>query len=288
MAATGAERGDAAAPERAMTAPQVHRAPADLDDPAAGFTPVNWEQTGEYRFTVRLRYRQGEPPLALVHAVRQAALLVAHEAYGVPRGDHCVFRSLSCTVPSGSLAAPEPGTEITLRLACLEPDLRRGRLVGARFRAETADGEPPAGQAEVDFAFLSPAVYRFVRNSSGSGDKAGESGEPSESGTGGHEFRPTPEQLTFRGKTMDHIPGMVLAGAALDAARAAMTGSGLTPTGLTCTFTGYTVPDELCRFHLRNAAAPTADDPAEAPGNAVEVWALQSGRRVFEGTVLIG
>ncbi|WP_159046449.1 AfsA-related hotdog domain-containing protein [Streptomyces sp. MMG1121] len=254
-----------------MTARQVHRAPADLDDPAAGFSPVNWEQVGEHEFVVRLRYRHGEWPLATAHAVRQAALLVAHEAYGVPRGDHCVFRSLSCTMTAGSPAPLEPGTETTLRLSCLQPDLRRGRLVGARFRGEPADGEPPAGRAEVDFAFLSPAVYRFVRGSGGGGEGAGESA------TGGREFRPAPEQLVFRGKPVDHIPGMVLAAAALDAAA----GPDTTPTGLTCTFTGYTTPDEPVRLHLHDATATTAE-------KTVEVWALQSGRRVFEGTVLTG
>ncbi|MCK7624967.1 hypothetical protein MUU72_17950 [Streptomyces sp. RS10V-4] len=258
---------------------QAHRAPADLQDPAAGFSLHGWERLGEHHFEVRGAYRHGAQPLAVVHAVRQSALLLAHEAYGVPRGHHCVFRSLTCTTPAGADARPAAGTEVALRLSCPDPDLRRGQLVGARFRGEAVDGGPAFGRAEVDFAFLSPAVYRFVR---GSGEEAADEG--GEADAGGFELRPTVEQLTFRGAAVDHIPGMVLAQAALDAATGEAATGGR-PVGLTAVFTGYTAPDAPCRFHTRPAAAPAADARYGAPRGATEVWAVQSGRRVFEGTV---
>ncbi|KUL37329.1 hypothetical protein ADL22_21920 [Streptomyces sp. NRRL F-4489] len=263
-----------------MTARQAerahHPAPDDLQDPAAGFSLLGWERLDEHRFEVRLRYEHGARPLALVHAVRQGALLLAHEAYGVPRGHHCVFRALSCAAPDGAPALPAAGTELALRMTCAEPDLRRGQLVGARFHGEAA-----FGRAEVDFAFLSPAVYRFVRGSGGEEVAAGEDG----SSPDGYELRASMEQLTFRGAAVDHIPGMVLAGAALDAVAAAGAGGGRRPVGLTAAFTGYTAPDAPCWFHTRAAPGPVAVAAGGAPRDTVEVWAVQSGRRVFEGTV---
>ncbi|MGW7489013.1 AfsA-related hotdog domain-containing protein [Streptomyces sp. NPDC054786] len=263
-----------------MTTSEAHQAPADLNDPAAGFSLVSWESMGEHRFEVRARYTHGRQPLALAHAVRQSALLVAHEAYGIPRGHHCVFRSVSCMMPADAAGPPsalEPGVEVSLGLR-LDPELRRGQLVGARFRADVVNGASAVGRAEVDFAFLSPAVYRFVRRSARDG--GGE--EARETGAAALELKVTDEQLTFRGLTVDHIPGMVLAGAALEAA-AQGPGPVRTPVGLTGTFTGYTTPDEPCAFYTRPAPEPDAADGGQQ--STTEVWAVQSGRRVFEGTV---
>lgn len=274
-----------------MTTSEVRPAPGDLNDPAAGFSLISWEPKGEHLFEVRARYEHGQQPLALAHAVRQGGLLVAHEAYGVPRGHHCVFRSVSCAMPevtpadAGGPPSPlEPGAEFSLRLACLDPDIRRGQLVGARFRADALNGSSAAGQAEVDFAFLSPAVYRFVRSSAGDG--GGE--EDRESGALSLELKATQAQLAFRGVTVDHIPGMVLAGAAIEAAGAAeVPGTVRRPVGLTGTFTGYATPDEPCYFRTRPAPEPEAGAADGGQRSATEVWAVQSGRRVFEGTVLI-
>ncbi|MFI1160772.1 hypothetical protein [Streptomyces sioyaensis] len=271
-----------------MTRSEVHRAPADLDDPAAGFSLVSWESVGEHRFEVRARYEHGKQPLALAHAVRQSALLVAHEAYDVPRGHHCVFRSVACVMPTstpadaaGPPAALEPGVELSLGLR-LDPEMRRDQLVGARFRADVLNGSSAVGRAEVDFAFLSPAVYRFVRRSAGDG--GGE--EERETAAVSLELKATEEQLTFRGITVDHIPGMVLAGAALEAVAAEMHAPARPPVGLTGTFTGYAAPDEPCYFHTRPAPEPEPDASDGGQRSTTEVWAVQSGRRVFEGVVL--
>ncbi|MFZ3599082.1 AfsA-related hotdog domain-containing protein [Streptomyces sp. BH104] len=242
------------------------KAPADLTDPASGISPTAWRRTadGEHRYTVRARHDGGTDPLFLAHAARQAALLIAHEAYAVPRGHHCVFRSLSSDVPSAHDVLGAPG-DLTVDVELAEPDLRRGQLVGSLFRATVHAGPVRLGTAEVDFAFLSPAVYRFVR---GSGTPESAAAEPWPGATES-EFSPGTEELVFRGVPVDHIPGMLLASAAVRLAPEPVR-------RVTATFTGYTEPDKPCAFQLRSR---------EEDFSGYEVQALQSGRRVYEGTL---
>ncbi|MGW3263636.1 AfsA-related hotdog domain-containing protein [Streptomyces sp. NPDC001056] len=255
-------------------APAVHAIPDDLADPASGLTPAGWRRRAEHRFEVGARYGSGDQPLVLAHAVRLAALAVAHEAYRVPRDHHCVFRSLSCEpADPGPLALP-PGTPITIGLDCLDPDLRRGRLVGAGFRGEVRTEDASLGTGQVDFAFLSPAVYRFVRGTPG--EAAPDA--PPWTGSSAREFRPRPDQLTFRGAPVDHIPGMTLAEALLELVRDHAGGDQVTH--LSSRFTGYTVPDAPCSLRLR---------PAGADGTRrYEVLAVQSGRAVCDGVAVVG
>ncbi|MET8609407.1 AfsA-related hotdog domain-containing protein [Streptomyces misionensis] len=251
----------------------VHAIPGDLADPASGLAPAGWRRRAEHRFEIGARYDSGDQPLVLVHAVRLAALAVAHEAYGVPRGHHCVFRSLSCTpAQPGPLALP-PGTPITIGLDCLDPDLRRGQLVGAGFRGEVRAGDRSLGTGQVDFAFLSPAVYRFVRGTPG--EAAPDA--PPWTGSSAREFRPRPDQLTFRGAPVDHIPGMTLAEALLELVRDQTGGARVTH--FSSRFTGYTAPDTPCTLHLRPAGP--------AGTRSYELLAVQSGRPVCDGTAVV-
>ncbi|MFF5405573.1 AfsA-related hotdog domain-containing protein [Streptomyces misionensis] len=259
--------------EEQRPTPTVQAIPDDLADPASGLAPAGWRRRAEHRFEIDARYDSGDQPLVLAHAVRLAALAVAHEAYRVPRGHHCVFRSLSCApAEPGPLALP-PGTPITIGLDCLDPDLRRGQLVGAGFRGEVRTEDVLLGTGRVDFAFLSPAVYRFVR---GTPEQAAPDAPPW-TGSSAREFRPRPDQLTFRGAPVDHIPGMTLAEALLEMVRDQTDGARVTH--FSSRFTGYTVPDTPCSLRLR---------PAGADGTrSYEVLAVQSGRAVCEGGVVV-
>ncbi|MFI9782976.1 AfsA-related hotdog domain-containing protein [Kitasatospora sp. NPDC051984] len=240
--------------------------PEDLHDPNYGVRLTSWRSLDEHRTVVEARHDGGDHPLLLVHAVRQAALLTAHESYGVPRTHHCVFRSLTTTPDRRPLP---PGGPLTVDLACLEPDLRRGQLLGATFRGEVRTAERTLGTAEVNFAFLSPAVHRFVRSS----PRTPPEDPPPWPDARTREFRPAEDQLLFRGTRTDHIPGMTLARELLDPAHTRQ------PDRLkqfTLTFTGWTTPDDPCVLQVRTSSA-----------HRLDVRALQSGRTVCEGAIAL-
>ncbi|MFC3997265.1 hypothetical protein ACFOVU_15140 [Nocardiopsis sediminis] len=249
--------------------------PADLADPASGLALTGWraDDGDRDRFTVEARYDSGGLLLLPAHAARQAALLIAHEAYAIPRGHHCVFRSLSCgTAPVSEAAvrasAPAPGARLAIDVECIDRDVRRGHLVGSLFRASVRSADGELGTGEVDFAFLSPAVYRFVGGSAATTAQA--QPWPQSPTT---EIRPDADLLLFRGRPVDHIPGMVLAEAALHLAENHI-GPGRIRR-FTGTFTGHAGPGEPCTVQLRSGAS----------AGSFDVQALQAGRRVYEGSV---
>ncbi|MFD8570100.1 AfsA-related hotdog domain-containing protein [Streptomyces sp. NPDC057694] len=249
--------------------PTAGPAPADLIDPASGITLLDWQAAeGDHQYTVSARHDGGDRIMLLIHAVRQAALLIAHEAFDVPRSHHCVFQALSCSAPAvGGDGQLEGGTPLTLSVRLIDPDMRRGQLVSSTFAAAITVEGKQLGTARVTFTFLSPAAYRFVR---GSGEAAGDSQAWPEATT--VEMTASEEQLEFRGQPVDHIPGMVMVNSALALARSH--GNVQRIQGIDGRFTGYTDPHLPCTFQLRPA------------GDAcVDVQALQDSRCVYEGSV---
>ncbi|MFJ8827525.1 ScbA/BarX family gamma-butyrolactone biosynthesis protein [Streptomyces sp. NPDC102467] len=260
-----------------------------------------WARVGPMSFLFRAQWpaagRDGRPDSRMVcQSHRQAALFIAHAVFGVPRTHETLLGDLTVRVnPEHALPTGEP-LPLDLEIVCREGG--RGGRVLTGLHAETTirhDGVVIAVIA-TEFSWVSPAVYRRLRGGRGRFDAddvppltpvpAASVGraDPAEvtlaqaDGPGRFLLRCDFADTGLFDHPTDHVPGLVLAEAAEQAAYA-VTGGRLVPDELSHTFLNYVEFDEPCLIEA-------AEVPSGRPGvTAVEVTARQGDEVTFRSVL---
>ncbi|MGV9566841.1 ScbA/BarX family gamma-butyrolactone biosynthesis protein [Streptomyces sp. NPDC003480] len=268
---------------------------------------TRWARTGpaSFRFTAAWpEARGGRTPARTVHAGadpllvtathRQAGLLIAHSAYGVPRTEETLLHNLDLTVdPDRPLPAHGP-VALDVVAHCAETGHRRGRPAGLRVESEIRHAGVPLARVVSDFSWMSRAVYRRLR-----GDKADAAWgtapppavDPASVGRattrdvvlapaapGRWRLRNETRNLLLFDHRVDHVPGLVLVEAAQQAARA-LAGPKFRPVSAANFFENYVELDEPC---LIEATARPADGSGAV---TVDVVGRQAAQVCFRSAV---
>ncbi|WP_018681338.1 ScbA/BarX family gamma-butyrolactone biosynthesis protein [Actinokineospora enzanensis] len=102
-------------------------------------------------------------PMLHAETCRQAGLLIAHRAYGVPLGHGFLSDRKQCTVDVAGLVTVGKPVDVVLRIAAHDL-IRRGRnVVGGRMEFECFRDGHRVGAASESWRCMSPAVYRRLR-----------------------------------------------------------------------------------------------------------------------------
>ncbi|PRH78197.1 A-factor biosynthesis protein [Streptomyces solincola] len=267
-----------------------------------------WAETGpgEFAFTALWpEARGGRPPAPGGHAgpdpllvaatYRQAGLLAAHSAYGMPRAGETLLQNLGFTVDPGQILPADGPVALDVTARCTPSGLRGGVPAALHIAAEFRHAGAVLARIESDFSWMSRAVYRRLR-----GERAGvtepvapppEPVDPASvgraaardvllapAGPGRWRLRNETRNLLLFDHPVDHVPGLVLVEAAQQAAYGAA-GPGFRPVSAATSFGSYVELDSPC---LVEAVVRRAGGCAAL---TVDVVGRQDGRTCFTGTV---
>jgi hypothetical protein len=175
-------------------------------------------------------------PLLYAETVRQAGLLIAHRGYGVPMGHSFLSDWKAYEVSQEGLATVGRPVDVVLRATARDVQLRGKNVAGMRFDFDCFRDGRHIGTASDRWRCVSSAVYRRVRGEhfaatpfqasmpspvepalvgrdSAEDVLVGETSVP-----GGLALRFDPDHAVLFDHVVDHIPAMVLAEAARQAA----------------------------------------------------------------------
>ncbi|MEU6706980.1 ScbA/BarX family gamma-butyrolactone biosynthesis protein [Streptomyces wuyuanensis] len=236
----------------------------------------------------------GPAPMLVAATYRQAGLLIAHSAYGVPRTSETLLQNLNLTVdPARPLPARGP-VPLDVLARCTATGHRGGRTAGLHIEAEILHADGPLARIDSAFSWMSRAVYRRLRGTKAdvpwNATPAPEPVPPASVGRataqdvllapvsrGRWLLRTETRNLLLFDHRVDHVPGLVLVEAAQQAARA-LAGPDFVPLSATNTFASYVELDAPC---LVEATAP----PARRGPVTVNVTGRQDGRICFRSAV---
>ncbi|MFD4582299.1 ScbA/BarX family gamma-butyrolactone biosynthesis protein [Streptomyces sp. NPDC058423] len=236
----------------------------------------------------------GPAPMLVAATYRQAGLLIAHSAYGVPRTSETLLQNLNLTVdPARPLPAHGP-VALDVLARCTVTGHRGGRPAGLHIEAEILHAGGLLARIDSEFSWMSRAVYRRLRGAKVDAPwnttPAPEPVPPASVGRataqdvllapvsqGRWRLRNETRNLLLFDHRVDHVPGLVLVEAAQQAARA-LAGPGFVPLSATNAFASYVELDAPC---LVEATAP----PAHRGRVTVDVTGRQDGRICFRSTV---
>ncbi|ARQ67577.1 ScbA/BarX family gamma-butyrolactone biosynthesis protein [Streptomyces marincola] len=239
-----------------------------------------------------------DDPRVLTQVVRQSGLAVAHAEYGVPLHHRTLLHSLDFSFAPAPHAAARPAAPLLIEADVLGAP-RPGRTLRSLAMAVRLmrDGVAVV-EARARFGWVSPAVYRRLR-----GDRlaparmwgAGPVPAPAAPGTVGRARRenvvlaPGPGPRVWRLRAdmtdtllfdhpVDHVPGLVLVEAALQAAHAHAPGLGIST--VACDYERFAELDTPCWIVSRAERPPRPDGRT-----VIEVEGTQGGRPVFRVAV---
>jgi hypothetical protein len=233
-------------------------------------------------------------PLLIAETIRQAGTLIAHAELGVPLGHQFLMSELSVSVLPDQLGIPATPDTVTLEVTHDAVQERRGRHVGGSYRVILSIGGRTVATGGAAYTCISPGAYSRLRASASTEAAPLTSPVPpqhvgrlspmdvvlSPSPTG-HE-----DEWTLRVDTrhpvlfdhpVDHVPGMLLAEAARQAATQAL-GQGAVLLSLTARYGRYVELDTPCRITARVTGSSSAQ-------STVLVTAVQQGAEAFQATV---
>ncbi|GGQ39497.1 adhesin [Streptomyces griseomycini] len=231
-------------------------------------------------------------PLLIAETIRQAGTLLAHTELGVPLGHQFLMSELSVSVLPERLRIPAAPDTVALEVTHEAVQERRGQHVGAGYRVVLRIGGRTVATGGAAYTCISPRAYGRLRASAG-----GEAAPLTSPVPPQHVGRLSPRDVvlspagrgdawTLRVDTrhpvlfdhpVDHVPGMLLAEAARQAATAAL-GPGSVVLSLTARYGRYVELDVPCRVTAR----VTGSSPAES---TVLVTAAQQGAEAFHAVV---
>ncbi len=172
-------------------------------------------------------------PLIFVEALRQAAIGLAHQVHGVPYGHHFVFTTLSARyLPAWWLTSSDPLHEVQLTVNTTA-DTRNSVFVGANLTVEAQRDGLALAVARGMYRVLPPKAYERLRGSV----RASKFTPAARRAPGAPLLHPRPEsgcfelvvdphEPTYFDHPQDHLPGMLLLAASLEAAGARPHGGG--------------------------------------------------------------
>ncbi|GAB7030490.1 gamma-butyrolactone biosynthesis protein ScbA [Streptomyces platensis subsp. malvinus] len=259
---------------------------------------TGWNRCGPGAFSLTARWpaAQGDgrcDPRVLTQTFRQSGLVIAHAEYGVPLSHHMLLRDLNFTAnPRFRLPA---GRSVPLDIeVTVDQTGRSGRsasTLGMVVRIH--QGDVTVAQAESEFAWSSPAVYRRLRGEHlgvdwgawplpapiapelvGRVDEADVVLAP-----GGRprrwQLRNDPGNTWLFDHPVDHVPGLALLEAAYQAAHATVSPALFAPSTVTSSFERYVELDQPCWIEAALRPATPTDLLT------VLVTGTQGGRTVF-------
>ncbi|MFJ9693353.1 ScbA/BarX family gamma-butyrolactone biosynthesis protein [Kitasatospora sp. NPDC101183] len=261
---------------------------------------TGWRATGPYDFLLgaqwprlhghyRLPGGRCHDPVLIAETVRQAALLIGHAGFGVPRDHRFALTDLSYGLGEGGLPglAVTPGpASLMLAARCEDVRMHQGRLASLRVRAEiTRDGRP-VGHGDGQLRVLTPASYALLRPRPALRPAA------AEPGAGGAVLAPTlrPDTWLLRPEAehpvlfdagQDHVPGMLVLEAARQAAQL-LRPEPVVPVELVTSFERYIEPDRPCLVRAVHEGLPR-----EGRRGPVLVRFVQDGRTAAECRLLV-
>lgn len=257
---------------------------------------VRWPRDHSF-YTANGRYS----PLIFTESLRQALALLTHSVHEVPLTHRTGWEYFaSCVDPAALAITPEPGLEtVTLLISHLSVKRRRLGSVHLTSTVEARRGEQPIGAAELRYSAHPPALYDRLRGTYAQASQAfGRAlpltpavpaalvGRPYERDV---VLSPTAAERTWQLRVdvghgvlfdhpHDHVPGMVLLEAAVQAAQACADRP-VVATAFETEFHRYVEFDRRCLVTAEHVA------PDSAGRDRVRVTATQEGRPVFSATV---
>jgi hypothetical protein len=231
-------------------------------------------------------------PLLIAETIRQAGTLLAHAELGVPLGHQFLMSELSVSVLPDQLGIPATPDTVTLEVTHDAVQERRGQHVGGSYRVVLSIGGRTVATGGAAYTCISPRAYSRLRASAGAEAAPLTSPVPPQ-----HVGRLSPrdvvlsptgrdDEWTLRVDTrhpvlfdhpVDHVPGMLLAEAARQAATHAL-GPGAVLLSLTARYGRYVELDAPCQVTARVTGSSSAQ-------STVLVTAVQQGAEAFQATV---
>ncbi|MBC3844264.1 hypothetical protein GXW82_41275 [Streptacidiphilus sp. 4-A2] len=268
---------------------------------------TDWRSVSELDFTLGAQWPRGHsfyPPIAerwhdpvlMAETIRQAGLLIAHSAFGVPLGTQFMMGDLTFEVDPHALACNGRPAELSLMVTAGELRRRGPTISAMRIHVHVMRDGRPLGTGNGVLGCASAAAYRRLR-----GERIGavpDSRPPLpvrrrwSAGTGLRTWcSPTGDIHTWmvRSETghpvlfdhqVDHLPGMVLVEAMRQAACLTTGWPELLVTALDSRFEKYAEFDRPCLVRAEKGRA-TLD------GTPVRVLLEQNGATVAEGRLLV-
>ncbi len=261
---------------------------------------TSWQRVDDRHFSVSARwphdhgYFTPRPLILTAETIRQAGLLLSHAELGVPVGHHFILEDLAFTMHPERLDTDTGPTLLRIDVVCGNLRMRAGMLASGRFgmTAHTPGGIVATGHSHVTVA--SPAAYRRIRGErltarhtpgllpipippqlTGSDTEH----EVLLSPAGGPNrwlLRIAPGHAAVVKPTSDHVPGMVLVDAALQAAYALTAPDRFVPHTLGTEFHRYAEHGTPCVLEARRVPLPGT--------TTVQVTGVQDGETVFVST----
>ncbi|MFF2008278.1 ScbA/BarX family gamma-butyrolactone biosynthesis protein [Streptomyces sp. NPDC058195] len=295
-----------AAPAATVAKELVHRSSA------AEVMLAGWARTGDTRFTVTARWPHGHSfftpvaggyhdPLIGCETIRQTGILLGHAEFGVPLGHQFVVWDIDIAVHPEHLEAADEPALLDIDVRCTQITRRGSSLSGMRLETVFRRDGHTAATGGGSFSCMSPAVYRRVRGAHlpGSGQQQPLTGPAAPQSVG----RTSPKDVVLspadgtnrwllRADTRhpvlfehasDHVPGMVLAEAARQAAAAALGRSSYLPLRIASEFMRYVEIGTPCTVEA--ALLPGTGPSGE---QHVSVTAHQNGQPAYRATVTAG
>ena len=237
---------------------------------------TDWHSVGSHDFLLGAQWPRGHSfylpiggrwfdPLLMAETVRQAGLLIAHGAFGVPLDSQFLLEDLNYYVDPAGLAHDGAPANLSLMLACSDVRTRRSTIAGMRVRVHVLRDGSPLGVGDGLFSCTSASVYRRLR-----GDRIGAK-PPAEQWLpqpirprlvgrdrladvvlapldtpGAWAVRAHPDHPVLFDHHVDHLPGMTLVEAMRQAACLVTSCPQLLVTGLDVRFTRYVEFDRPC------------------------------------------
>ncbi|MEW2319457.1 ScbA/BarX family gamma-butyrolactone biosynthesis protein [Streptomyces bauhiniae] len=270
--------------------------------------PLRWERTGDQLFHVPVRWPAAhrlftpgpdgcQDPMLVSETTRQATMMLAHAAYGVPVGDQFLMWGLGhrIVVPDFTVEAASGTIDVTV--SCSQVELRARRLVGMRV---DLDFRSRGRLLATSFGILSVTSARVYRRLRGDRPAAPGTVPPPPSALPPHQvgrrasrdvvlapagdhpgwrLRVDTAHPTYFARANDHVPGMVLIEAARQAACVLAPGHRFHAALMRASFQRYCELTEPCWILAEHE---TSGDE----GAVVRVQGLQNGEPVF--TVTLG
>nr|WP_316776371.1 ScbA/BarX family gamma-butyrolactone biosynthesis protein [Streptomyces sasae] len=261
--------------------------------------PVEWLRLSEHRFLVSVEWPVAhrffaplpdgrQDPMLVAETTRQATMMLAHAAFGVPVGDQFVMREIGYTLETPDFTVAGASGPIEVVVDCSDVRLRAGRLVSMRVDLRFQRlGRLLATSIGV-LVVTSARVYGRLR-----GERMSAVGRPvpllpavppHEAGRTdrrdvvlalskhrpGWRLRLDTTHPTLFARANDHVPGMVLLEAARQAAAVLTPGHVFHPVSLRVTFQKYCELTEPCWILARHDSCPEQ-------GAVLRVEGLQQG-----------
>ncbi|MEU9453555.1 ScbA/BarX family gamma-butyrolactone biosynthesis protein [Streptomyces sp. NPDC048277] len=269
--------------------------------------PVEWLRLSEHRFLVSVEWPAAhrffaplpdgrQDPMLVAETTRQATMMLAHAAFGVPVGDQFVMREIGYTLETPDFTVASASGPIEVVVDCSDVQLRAGRLVGMRVDLRFQRlGRLLATSIGV-LTVTSARVYGRLR-----GERMSVVGRPvpllpavppHETGRAdrrdvvlalskhrpGWRLRLDTTHPTLFARANDHVPGMVLLEAARQAAAVLTPGHVFHPASLRVSFQKYCELAEPCWILARHDTCPDQ-------GAVLRVEGLQGEEPVFAATL---